>query len=238
MTRRQCSRVSKGACVLLAVLSGCAKTDIAGPSDYGGYLTAPAVYRVGDKEYNYTYKYGNTGSLSDLLYYERHSTPENSDRVAKYKSRLGQYAAGKISYNNFFSLSQSDGIIPIIDEVSSIYNIEGKRLFFNKQYKNAKEKFLVITRNYPVSSFDDEARYLLAQVYYVQNLYKEAVSSFQVNINYHPGSPYAADSRFGIGFVYYKMKDQTRARAALLDYINRYRDGRYYEDARSLLSKI
>ena len=234
----KCSAAIKGACALLIIFCGCAKTDVAGPSDYGGYLTAPAVYKVGDKEYTYSYKYGNTGTLADLLYYEKHSTPENAARTARYKSNLGQYAAGNISYNNFFSLSQSDGIIPIIDEVSVIYNIDGQRLFLGRQYSSAKDKFLVLTRNYPVSSWDGEARYYLAQVYVIQNRYLEALRTFQAIIAYHPSGSYAPDACFGIGYVYYKMNDLVKARAALTDYIDRYGDGRYYEEAISILSRL
>lgn len=77
---------------------------------------------------------------------------------------------------------------------------------------SAFEKFL---KQYPDSSYADNAQYWLGEANYVSRKYKAAVREFKRVLEQYPDSPKRSDAMLKLGFTYYELKQWKDARRML-----------------------
>jgi tol-pal system protein YbgF len=76
----------------------------------------------------------------------------------------------------------------------------------------AFQQFLV---SYPDSELADNARYWLAESYYVTQKFEQALSSFKTVIDQHPRSRKVPDALLKMGYCNYELERWKDARTAL-----------------------
>jgi tol-pal system protein YbgF len=90
------------------------------------------------------------------------------------------------------------------------------------RYNDAAAAFQSFLREYPDSSYADNAQYWLGEVYYVTRQFQPALSEFDKVITVYPGSAKAADAKLKMGYIQYELKDWGKARGLLNDVVKAY----------------
>jgi tol-pal system protein YbgF len=84
-----------------------------------------------------------------------------------------------------------------------------------RRYPEAAAAFQAFLKNYPDSSYVDNAQYWLAETYYVQRQFEAALPQFQKVIDEHPRSGKLPDALLKVGYCNYELKRWDAARMAL-----------------------
>jgi tol-pal system protein YbgF len=90
------------------------------------------------------------------------------------------------------------------------------------RYNDAAGAFQGFLKQYPGSSYADNAQYWLGEVYYVTRQFPAALTEFDKVLKNHPGSPKAADARLKQGYIQYELKDWGKARTLLGEVVSGY----------------
>lgn len=90
------------------------------------------------------------------------------------------------------------------------------------RYSDAAGAFQGFLKDYPGSSYSDNAQYWLGEVYYVTREFKAALSEFDKVLKQHPGSSKSADAKLKMGYIQYELKDWAQARGLLEDVVKSY----------------
>lgn len=90
------------------------------------------------------------------------------------------------------------------------------------RYNDAAGAFQGFLKQYPGSSYADNAQYWLGEVYYVTRQFPAALTEFDNVLKRYPGSPKAADAKLKQGYIQYELKDWAKARALLSDVVSSY----------------
>ena len=90
------------------------------------------------------------------------------------------------------------------------------------RYAESEQAFRQFMQTYPDSDLMDNARYWLAETFYVTQRFEEALKGFQTLINEHPDSQKLPDALLKIGYCNYELERWDEARAALSMVISRY----------------
>ncbi len=83
------------------------------------------------------------------------------------------------------------------------------------RYREAARAFRDFLKQYPSSSYADNAQYWLGEVHYVTREFKTALEEFGKVISQYPKSPKVADARLKLGYIEYELKDWAAARREL-----------------------
>jgi tol-pal system protein YbgF len=79
------------------------------------------------------------------------------------------------------------------------------------RYTDAATAFQSFLKQYPDSSYADNAQYWLGEVYYVTRKFEPALTEFDKVIKNHPASPKVADAKLKMGYIQYELKDWAKA---------------------------
>jgi len=90
------------------------------------------------------------------------------------------------------------------------------------RYNDAAGAFQGFLKQYPGSSYADNAQYWLGEVYYVTRQFPAALAEFDKVLKNHPGSPKAADAKLKQGYIQYELKDWGKSRALLGEVVSGY----------------
>lgn len=90
------------------------------------------------------------------------------------------------------------------------------------RYNDAAGAFQGFLKQYPGSSYADNAQYWLGEVYYVTRQFPAALTEFDKVLKNHPGSPKAADAKLKQGYIQYELKDWGKARTLLGEVVSGY----------------
>jgi tol-pal system protein YbgF len=111
-------------------------------------------------------------------------------------------------------------------------------LLKQRNYPQAVEAFNEVLRAYPQGQFTDNARYWLAETYYVQRNYPAALAEFDRLVQLHPTSAKVPGALLKIGYIQYEQEAWDQARTALKQVIAKYPDSTEARLAQGRLAKI
>lgn len=95
-------------------------------------------------------------------------------------------------------------------------------LLREKKYDQSIEGFQRFLKTYPNSEFADNARYWIAESYYVKGDFKQAAANFKTLINNHPSSSKLADAYLKLGFAQYELGQDKDAHQSLNVVVKQY----------------
>jgi tol-pal system protein YbgF len=90
------------------------------------------------------------------------------------------------------------------------------------RYNDAAAAFQGFLKQYPASSYADNAQYWLGEVYYVTRQFQPALSEFDKVLTAYSGSAKAADAKLKMGYIQYELKEWSKARELLNDVVKAY----------------
>lgn len=111
-------------------------------------------------------------------------------------------------------------------------------LLKERQYDPAKDAFNDLLQRYPQGEFTDNARYWLAETYYVQRNYPAALTEFDRLIKLHPSSPKVPAAMLKIGYIQADQNANEQARESLQKVISSYPKSTEARLARSRLERL
>ena len=111
-------------------------------------------------------------------------------------------------------------------------------LLKQRKYSEAVDAFNDLLRRYPQGQFSDNARYWLAETYYVQRNYPAALAEFDRLVQLTPGSSKVPAAMLKIGYIQYEQEAYDQARAALQQVVVKYPDSTEARLAKSRLDKM
>lgn len=90
------------------------------------------------------------------------------------------------------------------------------------RYNEAATAFGGFLKQYPDSSYSDNAQYWLGEVYYVTRQFKPALAEFEKVPKNYPDSTKVADARLKMGYIEYELKNWGEARKLLGEVVAAY----------------
>ena len=111
-------------------------------------------------------------------------------------------------------------------------------LLKQRKYPQAVDAFNDVLRRYPQGQYTDNARYWLAETYYVQRNYPAALAEFDRLVQLNPGSSKLPGALLKIGYIQYEQQAWDQARVALKQVIAKYPDSTEARLAQGRLEKL
>ena len=111
-------------------------------------------------------------------------------------------------------------------------------LLKERKYEEATAAFNDLLRRYPQGEFSDNARYWLAETYYVQRNLTAALAEFERLLQLNPQSPKVPGAMLKIGFIQFDQKDFEQAKVSFERVIAAYPNSTEARLARSRLDRI
>jgi tol-pal system protein YbgF len=111
-------------------------------------------------------------------------------------------------------------------------------LLKQRKYPQAAEGFNDLLRRYPQGQYTDNARYWLAETYYVQRNYTAALAEFDRLVQLNPTSNKLPEALLKIGYIQYEQEAWGQARNAFKQVIARFPDSTEARLAKGRLDKI
>lgn len=111
-------------------------------------------------------------------------------------------------------------------------------LLKQRKYPQAVEAFNELLRRYPQGQYADNARYWLAETYYVQRNYAAALTEFDRLVQLNANSPRVPGALLKIGYIQYEQEAYDQARAVLRQVVSQYPDSTEARLAQSRLEKM
>ena len=90
------------------------------------------------------------------------------------------------------------------------------------RYDDAATAFKDFLKQYPGSSYADNAQYWLGEVYYVTRQFPAALNEFDKVLKNYPNSSKSADAKLKLGYIQYELKDWSKARTLLNEVVSSY----------------
>lgn len=111
-------------------------------------------------------------------------------------------------------------------------------LLKQRKYPEAVDAFNDLLRRYPQGQYADNARYWLAETYYVQRNYPAALAEFDRLVQLTPSSPRVPGALLKIGYIQYEQEAYDQAQAMLRQVVTQYPDSTEARLAQSRLEKM
>lgn len=111
-------------------------------------------------------------------------------------------------------------------------------LLKQRKYPEAVDAFNDLLRRYPQGQYADNARYWLAETYYVQRNYPAALAEFDRLVQLNAGSPRVPGALLKIGYIQYEQEAYDQARAVLRQVVAQYPQSTEARLAQSRLEKM
>jgi len=175
------------------------------------------------------------GRLEELHYKFGINGQERQESLEKRLERLDN--AISRNYEKVLALEKYMGFEPSMpgspgrnnDSVSSeIQNTEdglysyAKKLFDQGDLENARGQFEIFISKYPDSKNADNARFWIADSYYVEKWYEKAILEYQKVLENYPNSNKNAAARLKQGYAFAALGEKANARLILKELITRY----------------
>lgn len=111
-------------------------------------------------------------------------------------------------------------------------------LLKERKYDDAKVALTDLLNRYPQGQYADNARYWLAETYYMQRDYPAALEEFDTLVQSSPKSPKVPSAMLKIGYIQFEQKAFDQARGSLEKVISDYPNTTEARLARSRLERI
>lgn len=126
-------------------------------------------------------------------------------------------------------------ILPVSDK--AVYE-QAKKTFDDGDMEAARIQFENFITSFPESDLAGNARFWIADSYYVEKWYEKAILEYQKVLEQYPDSNKAAAARLKQGYAFAELGENANARLILNELINRYPDTREAGFAREKLKKL
>jgi len=111
-------------------------------------------------------------------------------------------------------------------------------LLKQRKYPETVAAFNDLLHRYPQGQYADNARYWLAETYYVQRNYPAALAEFDRLVQLNPGSPKVPGALLRIGYIQYEQEAYDQARTVLQQVVTQYPDSTEARLAQSRLEQM
>lgn len=162
-------------------------------------------------------------------------------RMNALEGNGGGSAAGATSNstNNSSGAGASSGARAATDEAAAeeAYLAAFAQLKAGK-YADSRKSFNTFVKDYPGSSYSDNAWYWLGEAHYVDREYAQAITAFRRVLSDYPDSSKAGASLYKIGVIQDEQGDTSAAQATLSKVVQQYPKDNAAELARKRLNAI
>ncbi len=124
-----------------------------------------------------------------------------------------------------------------IDSEQGLYAF-AKKLFDDGDMEQARIQFENYINKYPDSDNADNARFWIADSYYVDKWYEKAILEYQKVLEQYPDSNKTAAARLKQGYAFAELGEKANARLILNELVNRYPGSREATFAREKLKHL
>jgi tol-pal system protein YbgF len=124
-----------------------------------------------------------------------------------------------------------------IDSEQGLYTF-AKKLFDDGNMEEARIQFENFINKYPDSDKADNARFWIADSYYVDKWYEKAILEYQKVLEQYPDSNKAAAARLKQGYSFAELGEKANARLILNELVSRYPESREATFARGKLKHL
>jgi tol-pal system protein YbgF len=125
--------------------------------------------------------------------------------------------------------------VPVSDKTA--YE-QAKRAFDNGEMEAARIQFENFINRFPKSPLAGNARFWIADSYYVEKWYEKAILEYQKVLEQYPDSNKTAAARLKQGYAFAELGEHANARLILNELITRYPDSREAGFAKEKLKKL
>lgn len=115
---------------------------------------------------------------------------------------------------------------------------QAKKTFDNGDMEAARIQFENFINTFPESPFAGNARFWIADSYYVEKWYEKAILEYQKVLEEYPDSNKVAAARLKQGYAFAELGEKANARLILNELITRYPDSREATFAREKLKQL
>ncbi len=119
-------------------------------------------------------------------------------------------------------------------DVKDVY-MEAYNTYKAGKFKEAREKFKAILKDYPENEYSDNARFWIAETYYKEKAYEDAILAYEELLRKNPQSNKAPEALLKQGLAFYAIKEDEFGRMTLEKLIKRFPKS---EEARLARKKI
>lgn len=115
---------------------------------------------------------------------------------------------------------------------------QAKKMFDDGNMEAARIQFENFINTFPGSSYAGNARFWIADSYYVEKWYEKAILEYQTVLEQYPDSNKAAAARLKQGYAFAELGETANARLILNELIARYPDSREADFAKNKLETL
>lgn len=119
-------------------------------------------------------------------------------------------------------------------DVKDVY-MEAYNTYKAGKFKEAREKFKAILKDYPENEYSDNARFWIAETYYKEKAYEDAILAYEELLRKNPQSNKVAEALLKQGLAFYAIKEDEFGRMTLEKLIKKFPNS---EEARLARKKI
>jgi tol-pal system protein YbgF len=131
-----------------------------------------------------------------------------------------------------------DGQAPTMPVSDKAAYEQAKKTFDNGDMETARIQFENFINTFPESSYAGNARFWIADSYYVEKWYEKAILEYQKVLEQYPDSNKVAAARLKQGYAFAELGEKANARLILNELITRYPDSREAMFAREKLKQL
>jgi len=162
-----------------------------------------------------------------------HAISKNYEKVIKLEKYMGfePSAAGEVEKKAESSEK------PKKDAEQELYNF-AKRLFDDGDNENARIQFENFINKYPDSDNADNARFWIADSYYVEKWFEKAILEYQKVLEKYPNGNKLAAARLKQGYAFAELGEKANARLILKELLKKHPDSNEAKYAKAKLKSL
>lgn len=126
---------------------------------------------------------------------------------------------------------------PAAPKPQDIYDL-GQRLYKQKAYGPARDRFAEYIKKYPKSSLADNAQYWIGETFYAQKKYEEAILAYNQLIKHYPKSSQVPAALLKQGLAFQALGDKRTAKIVLGKLVKDYPKSSQAKLAQKVLKKL
>ncbi len=182
-------------------------------------------------------------NLTQVLEQMDRAVSRNHTRLTRVETYLGfePTVPGTSDTNSSDAAASSDAdagqtsAAPVSDKAA--YE-QAKKTFDDGDMETARIQFENFINSFPNSPYAGNARFWIADSYYVEKWYEKAILEYQKVLEQYPDSNKAAAARLKQGYSFAELGEKANARLILNELISRYPDSREAEFAKNKLETL
>ncbi|MBU1276778.1 MAG: tol-pal system protein YbgF [Proteobacteria bacterium] len=161
---------------------------------------------------------------------------ETGKRLERLESYLGM-TPGKDGATAPPPKAAAAGQPPAEPKPQDIYDL-GLRLYKQKAYGPARDRFAEFIKKHPKSSLTDNAQYWIGETFYAEKKYEEAILAYNQMIKHYPKSAKVPAALFKQGLAFQALGDKRTAKIVLGKIVKDYPKSSQAKLAKRVLKKL